>query len=98
VEHLKRIDAVWRCNTRAPYVTTTQHRPSCDCFSGAPVGYLFYNAVLSPDNWAYEGGKASNWNDTGHHPALAPVAGAGLPFLAVGFGVYWVIGAKLMAV
>ena len=26
-----------------------------------------------------------------HHPAPVPIAGAGLPFLAVGFGVYWLI-------
>ena len=25
------------------------------------------------------------------HPAPAPIAGAGLPVLAVGFGVYWLI-------
>jgi hypothetical protein len=26
-----------------------------------------------------------------HHPAPVPIAGASLPFLAVGFGVYWLI-------
>jgi hypothetical protein len=25
------------------------------------------------------------------HPAPAPIAGAGLPFLAVGYGVYWLV-------
>jgi hypothetical protein len=32
-------------------------------------------------------------NDRGHHvhPAPAPIAGAGLPFLAVGYGVYWLV-------
>jgi hypothetical protein len=55
---------------------------------GAPVGYVFYNAVLSPENWVYEGGKISNWKDGGYHGAPAPIAGAGLPVLAVGFGVY----------
>jgi hypothetical protein len=59
--------------------------------AGAPAGYVFYNAVLSPDNWVYEGGKASNWNDTGLHPAPGPIAGAGLPGLAVGLGLYWLI-------
>jgi hypothetical protein len=31
-------------------------------------------------------------NDRGHnHAAPGPIAGAGLPVLAVGFGVYWLI-------
>jgi len=55
--------------------------------AGAPVGYVFYNAALSPDNWVYQGGGA--WKDTGYHAAPGPVAGASLPVLAVGFGVYW---------
>jgi hypothetical protein len=25
------------------------------------------------------------------HPAPGPIAGAGLPFLAIGYGVYWVV-------
>jgi hypothetical protein len=28
---------------------------------GAPVGYVFYKANLSPDNWVYQGGSATNW-------------------------------------
>jgi hypothetical protein len=62
--------------------------------TGAPAGYVFYSAVLSPDNWVYEGGKASNWKDTGYHAAPGPIAGAGLPGLAVGFGVYWLVGRR----
>jgi hypothetical protein len=27
----------------------------------------------------------------GYHAAPGPIAGAGLPFLAVGFGVYWLV-------
>jgi hypothetical protein len=58
---------------------------------GAPVGYVFYEAAVSPDNWVYQGGRPSNWKDAGYHPAPGPVAGAGLPVLAVGFGVYWLV-------
>jgi len=54
---------------------------------GAPVGYVFYNVALSPDNWIYKGNL--QWNDGGYHAAPGPVAGASLPVLAVGFGVYW---------
>ena len=56
---------------------------------GAPVGYVFYQARLSPDNWVYEGGKPTNWKDGGAHAVPGPLAGAGLPFIAVGYGVYW---------
>src|SRR5215475_5477864 len=88
--------------------------------AAAPAGYVFYNAVLSPDNFLYARGKASDWSglinrfntyfthrrdliehrfekvvdrrvDTGYHGAPAPVAGASLPVLAVGFGVYWLV-------
>ena len=58
---------------------------------GAPIGYVFYNAALSPDNWVYQGGNASNWKDTGYHAAPGPIAGASLPVLAVGAGVYWLV-------
>jgi hypothetical protein len=58
---------------------------------GAPVGYVFYQAKLSPDNWVYEGGKPTNWKDGGVHAVPGPLAGAGLPFLAVGYGVYWLV-------
>ena len=58
---------------------------------GVPVGYVFYVAVLSPDNWVYQGGSPSNWRDGGYHGAPGPVLGAGLPFLAVGYGVYWLV-------
>jgi hypothetical protein len=35
---------------------------------GAPVGYVFYNSYLSPDNWTYQGGSPSNWKDSGYIP------------------------------
>ena len=36
---------------------------------GAPVGYVFYRAQLSPDNWVYQGGSVTNWKDGGVHGA-----------------------------
>ena len=54
-----------------------------------PVGYVFYAAVLSSDNWVYQG--HGNWNIGGYHGAPGPVLGAGLPVLAVGYGVYWLV-------
>jgi hypothetical protein len=59
--------------------------------AGASVGTLYYNGAFSPDNWVYQGGSYSNWKDTGYHGAPGPVAGASLPVLAVGFGVYWLV-------
>ena len=47
--------------------------------SAAPTGYVFYNGALSPDNWVYEGGKATNWQNGGVHGAPGPIAGAGTP-------------------
>ena len=58
---------------------------------GAPVGYVFYKANLSPDNWMYQGGSPTNWKDGGAHAVPGPLAGAGLPFIAVGYGVYWLV-------
>jgi hypothetical protein len=55
----------------------------------ASVGTVYYNGALSPDNWIYQGG--GNWKDGGYHGAPGPVAGASLPVLAVGFGVYWLV-------
>jgi len=46
---------------------------------GVPVGYIYYNADLSPNDWRYEGNL--RWSDSGIHPAPVPVAGAGLPIL-----------------
>jgi hypothetical protein len=57
----------------------------------ATAGYVFYNGALSRDNWVYEGGRRTNWQNGGVHGAPGPIAGAGLPVLAVGYGVYWLI-------
>jgi hypothetical protein len=59
---------------------------------GAPVGYVFYQAQLSSDNWIYQGGSPSNWKDGGYHGAPGPLVGAGLPILLIsGGGLYWVV-------
>jgi hypothetical protein len=57
----------------------------------APVGFVFYQAALSHDNWIFQGGKPSNWKDGGYHGAPGPIAGAGLPLVAIGYGVYWLV-------
>jgi hypothetical protein len=36
-------------------------------------------------------GGNNNNQDNGYHGAPGPVAGAGLPILAVGYGVYWLV-------
>jgi hypothetical protein len=56
---------------------------------GAPIGVVYYNSALSPDNWIYQGNL--NWKDGGYHAAPGPIAGASLPVLAVGYGVYWLV-------
>ena len=63
---------------------------------GAPVGYVFYQAKLSPDNWTYNGGSPLNWKDSGPHGGSThgvpgPLVGAGLPVIAVGYGAYWLV-------
>ena len=44
---------------------------------GVSVGTVAYSALVSPDNWQYQG--AGSWKDIGHHAAPGPVIGAGLP-------------------
>jgi hypothetical protein len=57
----------------------------------AAAGYVFYNSSLSPFDWAYQGGPPTKWNNAGVHGAPAPIVGAGLPLIAVGYGVYWLV-------
>ena len=59
--------------------------------TGIPVGYVFYQAIVSPNDWVYEGPKPGNWADGGIHGAPGPIAGAGLPIIAIGYGAYWLI-------
>jgi hypothetical protein len=48
----------------------------------ATVGHVFYNASSSP---------STNWTGGGVHGAPGPIVGAGLPLIAVGYGVYWLV-------
>jgi hypothetical protein len=57
----------------------------------ATTGFVFYNGALSPDNWIFEGGSPINWKDGGLHGAPGPIAGAGLPAVAIAYGVYRLI-------
>jgi hypothetical protein len=44
--------------------------------------------------WVYQGGfeaKADQHKEGGIHGAPGPIAGAGLPLLAIGYGAYWLI-------
>ena len=56
--------------------------------AGVPTGYVFYSAVLSPDNWVYQG--HGQWSDAGAHysGAPGPIMGAGLPLLVAAGGVW----------
>lgn len=56
---------------------------------GPPVGYVFYESVVSPNDWVYQG--SNQWADGGYHGAPSPIAGAGLPVLLVGAGIYWAV-------
>jgi hypothetical protein len=63
---------------------------------GVPVtaGTVLYSGIVSPDNWIYQGGSLGNTNnykDGGVHGAPGPIAGAGLPVLAIGYGAYWLV-------
>jgi hypothetical protein len=55
-------------------------------------GYGFYH--VSFQHWGSEGG--GSWRDNGPHGgtvhgAPGPIAGAGLPILAIGYGAYWLV-------
>jgi hypothetical protein len=61
---------------------------------GVPVtaGTVLYSGIVSPDSWIYQGGSIGNpknYKDGGIHGAPGPIAGAGLPVIAVGYGAYW---------
>jgi hypothetical protein len=48
----------------------------------ATAGHVFYNASWSP---------STNWTGGGVRGAPGPIVGAGLPLVAVGYGVYWLV-------
>jgi uncharacterized protein HemY len=50
---------------------------------GAPVGYVVYET--------HQTRTSSNVNGSGAHAVPGPLVGAGLPFIAVGYGVYWLV-------
>ncbi len=51
-----------------------------------PVGVYFVATFLLPPDQIYTYGGWGTYSG-----APGPIAGAGLPFLAVGYGVYWLI-------
>lgn len=64
------------------------HRSVLAIFLGmAAVPAVYFTATLFflPDQSYTHVGQGT------HHGAPGPIAGAGLPFLAVGYGVYWMI-------
>jgi hypothetical protein len=56
---------------------------------GVPVGYVFYQAAFSPNDWSYQGSNPGNWINKGVHGAPGPIAGVGLPAIAIGYGAFW---------
>jgi hypothetical protein len=53
------------------------------------MGWLGWLLNDDPPQQHHQSGGDHQGN--GYHAAPGPLAGAGLPFLAVGFGVYWLV-------
>jgi hypothetical protein len=53
--------------------------------AAVPVGVYFTVTLFFPPDQQF------TYSGYGLHAAPGPLAGAGLPLLAVGFGVYWMI-------
>jgi hypothetical protein len=56
---------------------------------GAPIGYGFYHGSF--DRWSGAIGHDGGSGGGTVHGAPGPIAGAGLPVVALGYGVYWLI-------
>ena len=50
---------------------------------GAPIGYVAYET--------HQSGSPTNGNGGGAHAVPGPLAGAGLPVIAIGYGAYWLV-------
>ena len=50
---------------------------------GAPVGYVAYQT--------HQNGSPIKGNGGGVHGVPGPIAGAGLPLIAIGYGAYWLV-------
>jgi hypothetical protein len=66
--------------------------------------FSFGMAALADDHDHYRWGDRDHDGDRGHgdrdrgvHGAPGPIAGAGLPVLAVGYGVYWLVRCRRKA-
>ena len=53
--------------------------------AAVPAGVYFTATLFFPPNQSY------TYVGQGTYGAPGPIAGAGLPFLVVGYGVYWMI-------
>jgi len=49
------------------------------------AGYVVYNGS------SHFGGPPTSWKSGGVHGAPGPIVGAGLPLIAVAYGVYWLV-------
>jgi hypothetical protein len=38
-------------------------------FGAISIGYIFYQAAMSPNDWIFQGGSSSSWKDGGYHGA-----------------------------
>jgi hypothetical protein len=58
--------------------------------AAAVLSTILISPTLAQNN---QGGNNQGGNNQGGngHPAPGPIVGAGLPFLAVGYGVYWLV-------
>ncbi len=54
----------------------------------APVGYAVFESRFSHEHWDHQSGGPYGGGVNG---APGPIAGAGLPFIAVGYGAFWLV-------